>query len=323
MDTQMDILVRVLCFSFRAFTCIVPGLLIANLLLRAGALQKLVAPAGRLFTWLTNLPPEAGVAFLSGFGSGYTGGSMLVDFHSKGIMNDREILLSAVTLSVPVFVREVFSYYLPIAYPVMGLVLGSIYLGLRFLDVAVKVIVVCLLGKLTLRVSKESRSVQTGGRTEKTTEKTKDKGNWVTMARESLSGCWKPLRRMAMTIPAAALIVYELQALGVFDSLPVSVKGLGLPPCSTASIVAYLAQPVMGVSALAASYQSRELTLLEATRTMLWAMLLASPVRLLRYSVSHYVGVYGFSLGIKISLLNFCINGIVYTACLLIVTSIR
>ncbi|MDK2820277.1 MAG: hypothetical protein PWP31_242 [Clostridia bacterium] len=74
---------------------------------------------------------------------------------------------------------------------------------------------------------------------------------------------------MAVTIPLASLVIFELKALGVFNALPVQGESLGLPSCSTACLVTYMANTIMGLTSLAACFQGGELTLVQAVKTML------------------------------------------------------
>ncbi|KFI34310.1 hypothetical protein HY00_03885, partial [Peptococcaceae bacterium SCADC1_2_3] len=75
--------------------------------------------------------------------------SMLVNLRERGLLNSRQTFLAALTFSVPFHVREIFSYYLPVAFPLLGMVLGAIYLGVHTATILVKVFFVMLVGKLT------------------------------------------------------------------------------------------------------------------------------------------------------------------------------
>lgn len=315
MEAQLEILIKVLRFCLGIFIWIVPGLLAVNILMELGFLKRLIAPVSWFFGRFANLPREIAVAFLSSFGSSYAGGSMLVNFREKGLLDDRQVFLSAITFSVPFHVRELFTYYLPIVFPLLGMTLGSIYLAIHTMTIMVKLLFVIMVGKLTLSGTSEFRK-------HLLEEDTGSEKNLPLVLRNSLRQCIKPLKRMAVTISLAALLIFELDALGVFQALPIQAESLGLPPCSTACLAAYMANTLMGLTSLAACYQGGELTLVQAVKTMLWGSILAAPVFLIRFSGTYYLGVYGPVLGLKIALASFALKEFVYVTCLVAATQI-
>ncbi|UWG98484.1 hypothetical protein LPY66_06685 [Dehalobacter sp. DCM] len=307
---QPEILLEVLRFSLRAFLWIIPGILVVNMLIEIGLLQKLVAPVGWFFRRFANLPPEIASAFLASFGSSYAGGSMLVNFKNRGLLNDRQVLLSSITFSIPFHIRELFSYYIPISFSILGLTLGGMYIAVHTITIIVKFFFVIAAGRLTLPAKDNNESYR-----QAEAEKPFPK-DWVSVFRKSTRECFRTVKRMAVSIPLAALIIYELSALGVFQLLPVQAESLGLPSCSTACLITYMANSLMGLTAIAACFQGAELTLIEAIKTMLWASILAAPVFLIRFSGTYYFGVYGPKLGLKIGLISSGLNIFVYAVCL-------
>ncbi len=309
LQQQPAIMLMVLQFSLQVFSWIIPGVLIVNILMELGFLQKLVAPVGWFFRRFANLPPEIASAFLASFGSSYAGGSMLVNFKNRGLFTDPQILLSSITFSIPFHIRELFSYYIPVFFPLLGLKLGSIYIAVQTIAIIVKFFFVILTGRLILPAAAKPEE-------NKQDEECALSKNFAVALRKGVQDCLKTMKRMVVTIPLAALIIYELNALGVFQLLPVQAESLGLPSCSTACIVTYLANSVMGLTTLAACFQGGELTLIEAVKTMLWGSIFAAPIFLIRFSGTYYFGIYGPGLGLKIALTSFALNIFVYIACL-------
>ncbi|KFD42133.1 hypothetical protein HY02_08415 [Peptococcaceae bacterium SCADC1_2_3] len=308
LEMQVEILLKVINFCLGVFIWIVPAMLVVNVLLELGVLKKFIAPAGWFFARFANLPPEVAAAFISSFGSSYAGGSMLVNLQERGLLTSRQTFLAALTFSVPLHVREIFSYYLPVAFPLLGMVLGAIYLGVHTATILVKVFFVMLVGKLTpgsFIVSEKAGEKKTGKE--------------LSLAfYDGLSSCLRPLKRMALTIPLTAWLIFELNALGVFEVIPIRGESLGLPPCSTACLVSYLASPLVGLASLAACFHGGEMTMIQAIRTMLWGSLLSGSVLLVRFSGTYYLGVYGPVLGMKLSLASFVISSAVYASCLIV-----
>ena len=306
---QPEILLMVLKFSLKVFVTIILGVLVVNMLMELGFLQKLVAPVGWFFGRFANLPPEIASAFIASFGSSYAGGSMLVDFKNKGLLNDRQVLLSSITFSIPFLIRELFTYYIPVSLSILGLTLGGVYIAVQTIAIIVKFLFVILAGRLTLPAIEKPEE-------NKHKENVTVPKDFLRAFKKSVQGCLKTFKRMAVSIPLAALIIYELNTLGVFQLLPVQAETFGLPSCSTACLLTYMANSLMGLTAIAACFQGAELTLVEAIKTMLWASILSAPIFLIRFSGTYYFGVYGPKLGLKIALISSALNIFVYVACL-------
>lgn len=154
MDLQLEILIEVLKFCLKIIILIIPALLTVNVLMELGFLKRFIAPLGWFFGYFANLPQEIAVAFISSFGSSYAGGSMLVNFREKGLLNERQVFLSAITFSLPIHIRELLSYYLPVILPLLGFTLGTVYLAMHTMTIIAKILFVVVVGKLTLPASK-------------------------------------------------------------------------------------------------------------------------------------------------------------------------
>jgi len=122
-----------------------------------------------------------------------------------------------------------------------------------------------------------------------------------------------------ITIPLAALIIFELEMLGIFRYPALLVEGIGLSSEVIPVIVSYIVSPIMGLSMLAALYHQGNLGLNEAFKTMLFASLFHLPVITLRFLGSYYLEVYGPRLGIKLAAISFALSILVYIGCLFVI----
>lgn len=304
---QLEIIIMVLKFCFKIFIWMIPAMVLVNILMETGLLRKLIVPVGWFFNRFAHLPPEIAVAFISSFGSSYTAGSILVNMKEKGILNDRQVFLSEITFSLPFHIREMFSYYLPVTFPLLGFALGSFYLIVHTTAIIVKIIFVIMMGKITL--NPVEKKIPDEG-----LEENEQKASWSRIVKKSIDQCGRPLKKMIITIPLTALVVFELNAFGVLQGLPVNAAKLGLPPCSTACLIAHMTNSLTALTSVAACYQGGELTLLDAAKTILWGSVLAAPVFFVRFSGTYYIGVYGPKLGAKLAATSLGINILVYLA---------
>lgn len=308
MESQLHILFKTISFIVYVFPRVIPALILCNIFLEAGLMEKL-KPVGKMFTKLAHLPPEVSLPFISSFGSSYTGGAMVISLQEKKVLSERQAILSALALSVPVFLREFFSYFLPTALSVLGWALGSFYLCLRILVIGAKVVFVILVGR---------KSPVQNWNQEKISKK-KEKIKFKNVVRRGWKNSIKPLRRILITIPLAVFIIFELEGLGVFRYLALVAGGIGLSSEVVPVIASYIISPIMGLSMLAALYQQGNILLNGALKTMLLASLFHLPVITLRFLGTYYLGVYGLRLGIKLAAISFALSILVYIGCLFII----
>ena len=82
MESQLHILLKVLNFTVYVFFRVIPALMLCNIFLEMGLMNKL-KPLGKMFTRVAHLPPEVSLPFISSFGSSYAGGAIVVGLHEK------------------------------------------------------------------------------------------------------------------------------------------------------------------------------------------------------------------------------------------------
>lgn len=307
LEMQLKIIIMVLKFCINIFIWMIPAMFLVNILMETGLLKKLIVPVGWFFNRFAHLPPEIAIAFISSFGSSYTAGSILVNMKEKGVLNDRQVFLSVITFSLPFHIREMFSYYLPVTLPLLGFALGSFYLIVHTTAIIVKIIFVIIMGKLTLAPIERKMP-------DESLEEEEQKESWPQIIKKAVNQCGSPLKKMIITIPITALVIFELNAFGVLQGLPVNAVKLGLPSCSTACLIAHMTNSLTALTSVAVCYQGGELTLLDAAKTILWGSILAAPVFFIRFSGTYYFGVYGPKLGAKLAVTSLGINILVYMA---------
>ncbi len=309
MELLVRVLERVVDFSANALLRMIPALVVCNVVLEMGLLKRLM-PVAKRFTMLAHLPPEASIPFISSFGSGYAGGAIVVNLYERRVLDERQAVLAAMTLSIPVFFREFVSIFLPVVVSILGGKLGFLYLAIRFLVIIVKTLFIILWGK---RYPAQNWSDVEEDRTKKERE------TMVGKIKAGLKSSYRPLKRMALTIPAAAFFVFLLKELGVFSYPVEAIANMGIPSYAVPPVICYVASPMAGLSMIAALYNGSSLTLLEALTVMLMGSLLHLPVIMLRFAATYYLSVYGPKLGTKILFLSFGISAFVYVVCLLLV----
>lgn len=312
MTLLLQVLLQVVNFVAPIFLRIVTAVILCNILLEMGWMRKLM-PFGKMFTRAAHLPPEVSLPFISSFGSSHIGGSMIVALHEQKILDDRQVLLAALTLSIPAFVHHFIAYYLPITMSVLGWTLGSFYVGVHIAVTIVKALFIVFWG----RKSPVQDLPDIGKRGNEEVKTLREK------LAAALKSSVKPLKRMAVMIPAAAFFMFLLQELGVFNHPLTILDNLGIPAYAIPPVLSYIASPLLGLSMLAALYHQGHLIFTEAIMIMLLGSLLSLPVMMLRFSATFYLPIYGPRLGLKVASIAIGISAFVQGACLLAVAALR
>lgn len=115
-------------------TTLVPAIVIdvtlANIAVELGILGYISA-ATRPITRAAHLPNEAVSAVLPCLASPAAGYSMLAEFRERGSLDDRQILIAVVINTFPGAFSHLFSHYVPVVIPILGLDAGLLYVGAR------------------------------------------------------------------------------------------------------------------------------------------------------------------------------------------------
>ncbi|MFC4407432.1 nucleoside recognition protein [Haloarchaeobius iranensis] len=129
-SVPLDLLVSVLRRVLSILVFIGIGLTLANLAVEFG-LVEYVAVFSRPLTAPANLPDEVGTAILSTAASPTAGYGMLAEFREEGILGDRATLVAVTINTFFGFVQHIFTFYVPVLIPILGLRVGLLYVGSR------------------------------------------------------------------------------------------------------------------------------------------------------------------------------------------------
>ena len=139
-----------LAFAPRILVIIFLSLFICGVLIEMGLFKKLEF-IGRPLVRLANLPAESAVCFVTSMGSIVAGNTMLAEFYRAKRMSRKQVFLSGLLNGIPVYIKESFTYQIPVILPILGMKVGGIYF-LSFLTAGiVKAFFVVLYGKNTFK----------------------------------------------------------------------------------------------------------------------------------------------------------------------------
>lgn len=292
-DTMVELLLRVLPVTFVA-------LFGTELLVQLGVMKRL-EPLGKPLTRVSRLPPVTTLTFMTGIGSIIAANSMLAAYRSDGLIDDRELILSSLLNSIPMYLRELLTYHFPVIFPLLGPWVGMIYFATFWLAGVIKLLFIILMGRLTLgkpcRPDTESRQeaclVAAEG-----SQPTRSFGR---LMQDTFRSQIRLFGRIAVYYIVVTLVVLVCMELGFFrwiDALIGPMVGrFGLPSSVIAPLTTYVVSPIVGLTSISTLLHSHEITEIQAIIALLIGGFLMIPMIYLRSMLPKYVVIFGMKLG--------------------------
>ncbi|HII06694.1 MAG TPA: nucleoside recognition protein [Methanotrichaceae archaeon] len=288
---MIDLFLRVLEFAAPILAMIGIGLFGAGVLTEMGLMQGLARITRPIFSF-TRLPDACASTFVISLGSAVAANGMVARFRDEGCLEEKEVVLCAIMNSIPVYVRELFTYQIPIVIPALGLVVGGFYALVFIFTALFKISVVVILSRLflkegTCRVPENSRQ---------------DKVS----LRDAVIKSFRRERRLFFKIAAIyitmTILVLALRERGAFDAFSVLplAEIFGIPPESIVPLTTYVASPIVGISLLGPMIHSNGITPVQAMTVLMLGSMFMLPFFAIRSLLPRYVGLFGPRLGVGI-----------------------
>lgn len=286
-----SILISALDFAIPILIVIFIGLFGTAVLIELGLMQKLSRFASPIFSF-TNLPDTCASSFVVSMGSTVAANTMVVNFRDSGCINNREAMLCAVMNSTPAYVREIFTYQIPIVLPALGPVVGGFYVMVFIVTAIVKVTTVVVLSKLLLK--KNPCKFE-----ETFTEKKVTLREAVT---RSLKKNRKLFTKIAVVYLAMTTLVFYLRDRGAFEVFSVLPLAdiFGIPPESIVPLTSFVASPILGISLLGPMLSDNGISPLQAMIVLMLGSMFMLPIFSIRTLLPRYMSIFGARTGIGI-----------------------
>lgn len=284
------------------------SLYVSQVLIEAGLFKKLEF-MGRPLARLANLPHEAGVTFLVSFGSVLAGNTMLAKLHQEGRIDDRQTLLSALLNTTPVYVKETFTYQIPVMIPLLGIKVGLLYFLTFIVSGIIKTLFVIVYGRMRLKGPESAeRSVDPNSANTGMTTQRKFGRKFGGVFVLAFTRQRKIFLKVSAIFVLTTFIIFLLINNGLITELIDYVRPLTdffrLPPSCVLPVGTYMFSPLVGATSLGAMLKDGMLTDLQGITACVLGSLLMLPIFTLRYSFAKYTSIFGFSLGSSILLVS-------------------
>jgi len=272
----------------------------SQILIDLGLFKKLEF-IGRPLVRLGHLPKEAGISFVASFGSVLAGNTMIAGLYHQGRINRIQTLLTALINTTPVYVKETFTYQIPVMIPLLGLKVGLLYFFTFVASGIIKIVFVITYGRLRLEgPASEISAADPGPAGAGLTE---NKVKFGELVISSFSRQRKVFFKVGMIFVSTTFLIFLVINGGVITGLVDYVAPLtgffGLPPSCAIPVSTYMFSPLVGAASIGAMIKDSALTSLQGITACVLGSLLMLPVFTIRYSFAKYTSIFGFSLAVS------------------------
>jgi hypothetical protein len=308
---MLDLLIGTLQFALPVLVTIFLGLFFAGLLVELGLLNR-ISHLSRPLVSLAHLPEVCASSFIVSLGSTVAANSMIARFKEDNSLENREVFLCTMINSIPAYIREIFTYQIPIVVPALGLFAGSLYAMVFMVTAIVKILVVIILGRMLFEPRSYGQAVQM----------VPDAKRSVSLDRAAarvLRSQKRVFLRIASVYLLMTFLIFTLRARGIFESMSIlPIAGLfGIPSESIVPLTTYVASPILGISMLGPMIKGGSISEVQAMIVLMLGSMLMLPVFALRSMVPNYTAIFGPRLGLSVVVVSTGISILVRLAFLL------
>jgi hypothetical protein len=306
----LTVLVEVLPRVARIALFIAVGVFLANLAVGFGAVER-VAGLSRYLTRPANLPDEVGTAILTTAASTTAGYGMLAEFRESGRLDDRATLVAVTINTFFGFVQHIFTFYVPVLIPILGVEVGVLYVGSRALVALCITLAGVAAGALLLSPATADRPVNPatdGGDGGDAPDSVADGPD---TPRAVVEHAWdRTLPKLRRIVPRLAVVytlvvvltrTTDLTALTRVADPLATVVGL---PGAAIPVIAVFALDTTAGAATIAPLVGVEFTPRQAVATMLIGGIVSFAVSTFKRSIPFQYGIWGPSFGSKVIAVN-------------------
>ncbi|OKY79009.1 MAG: putative membrane protein [Candidatus Methanohalarchaeum thermophilum] len=297
---------------FRILPIVVLGIILGNIIYELGLIDKISVLSAPIIKF-ANLPKESGLTLVTMIASPAASYSMLSNFYEREILDEKQTVVTTFTNTFFAYFRHVFTFYLPVVIPILGLKTGLIYIFVRIIISLFSTLFGMAVGHFYLNLEDSSLEFEDIG---------ENRSNG-TIKQKIIEGFKKSKPTLRKIVPRLTL-VYVLVAfalvLDLFEPIgrladPITTL-IGLPGEASTVIIARFANVTASFVLAGNLLNSGILGSYEVIATLLIGSLFSLFTHFLKTSLPNKIAYFGTNLGIKVALYNWVIS----TSFILIIT---
>ncbi|MEW5692143.1 MAG: hypothetical protein AB1765_02470 [Candidatus Hydrogenedentota bacterium] len=281
---MLDFVPRTLLIMFISISA-TWGLIDRGILDRIGKIGSFLVP-------LLRLPGEVAFTFVISIGSLLSGNIMLSDLNKKGILTEYQTYLGALFNSISVYIKESFTYQMPVIIPILGLKVGLVYFTC-FLSSSIMILIFIVI-KTRLRYTGADKS-------QKYNNNFLQKNKIHRLSYFQQLKIFLKLATMYVCITFVIFCCINSGVISYIEKVVVPVTDiLGLPDEIALPVGTYIFSPIAGATTIGTMINDGKIVEIDAMLACLLGSFLMLPIFVLRGGLAKYTSIFGFSLGVKI-----------------------
>lgn len=246
-----------------------------------------------------------GKAFLANLGSVYAGSALLMEKYENREISRANLILSVIFSGFLPRIRVLFTYTLPIVFPLLTLPVAMFYAGF-FLTIAIARLVISAI--LSRYLQCQEKTPLTKGtpvcQTRPSGHKSFIRYNVVEAAGVSIIWSAKLGVKIVIHILLISSLFTYMQFKGIFSYIPLNLSWFGLPEASISAFYAYIANTYSGMAIIGSFLSSGQINSVEGIKLLLFCTMASYPIMALKEAPSYYFGIYGLNNGLILILFD-------------------
>ena len=243
----------------------------------------------------SSISPDSRYSPTAGYG-------MLAEYRESGLIDDAATLVAITINTFFGFVQHIFTFYVPVLIPILGIEVGALYVGARAgISLAITLVGI-LAGALLLSEENVDRSARPT--VDADDEKDPSRRERVRNAAERT---WSKLRsivpRLSLVYALVVVLTVRYDLTALFSGVEPVTAVLWLPPESVAVVAVFAVDTTSGAVAIAPQIGA-PFTPREAVATMLVGGVVSFAFSTFKRSIPFQYGIWGPEFGTKVILLN-------------------
>jgi hypothetical protein len=296
-------LIYAVYYTVKIIPIIFIGIFVTNFAVNTGLMKKL--------DWLidpisskVNISTISALSVVTCTFSTTAGYSMLTDGLNKKTISEQEVIVTTIISSFPSHLSHLFTFFIPVVIPILGLTTGSFYVCIVGFVSIIKTCIGIILAKLWLSKKYTDQNTQLHAPDPVDKKANNNKSALV----KSIKITYKMLKRIVITMLIMLFLVsvaFEMKFFDYFSSLLAPItSSLGLESEVALISATEVVNTYAGII-LAGNFQREGLI---STKGVLIALLLGTVVSMSSRSVKHslplHISLFGPTLGSKTAAIN-------------------
>ncbi len=286
-------------------------LIVADILIKLGMLNRLFKVLNPIVK-RSLLPKETSAAFMAAFGSQLSGNVVLKKLYDEKKITTGELLLSNQINSLPLYIKDTFTHFIPVAIPILGVIPGMIYTGCFIFVGVFKLIVVFVAGRIILR-KKRKNAKPDGQEGDDSDNMGKEKFS-KELVKAAFHNTMRHMKKMIKMLTLMTFLVSLAEGYGFFNSFQdslmslIEIFNLNIPDKMLIPTMTYIGNTAAANYMMGALYKSGAVGYEIVSICVIVGSILAMPSLFLRHTLGRNISIFGTRLGALNSGVNLAVN---------------